>query len=69
MLLVLPVAAQVSSYGDKAEGDQHGDELPTVLQKVQIAQHLNQQLPLDADFVDDHGQAGEAGRLLRQASR
>jgi len=54
-------SAQVSSYGDKSMGDQHGDELPQVLSKVQVAQHLNQQLPLDAAFVDDSGNAVTLG--------
>jgi protein SCO1/2 len=54
-------SAQVASYGDKAMGDQHGDELPQVLKKVQVAQHLNQQLPLDAPFVDDGGNAVTLG--------
>lgn len=56
-LLLAPVfaAAQVSSYGDKQAGDNHSDELPKVLQQVGIAQHLNQQLPLNAAFVDDLG--------------
>ncbi len=46
-------SAQVASYGDKQAGDNHSDELPKVLQQVGIAQHLNQQLPLDIAFVDD----------------
>ena len=46
-------SAQVSSYGDKQMGENSGDQLPTVLQKVGIEQHLNAQLPLDAQFVDD----------------
>jgi protein SCO1 len=54
-------SAQVSSYGEKSMGDQHGDELPQVLQKVQVTQHLNQQLPLDAQFVDDSGNAVTLG--------
>ena len=54
-------SAQVSSYGDKSMGDQHGDELPQVLKKVQVAQHLNQQLPLDAQFVDETGNAVKLG--------
>ncbi len=48
-------AAQVSSYGDKTQGDNVGSELPTVLKRVQVTQHLNAQLPLDAAFVDDTG--------------
>jgi protein SCO1/2 len=47
--------AQVSSYGDKTQGDNVGSELPTVLKRVQVTQHLNAQLPLDAAFVDDTG--------------
>jgi len=49
--------AQVSSYGDKTEGENRGDELPKVLKGVQVSQHLNQQLPMDAQFVDETGKA------------
>ncbi len=54
-LLVTPVlaAAQVTAYGEKQAGENQGDQLPKVLQQVGISQHLNQQLPLDAAFVDD----------------
>jgi len=54
-LLSAPVFAQVSSYGDKESGANAGDQLPQVLQKVWVSQHLNQQLPLDAAFVDETG--------------
>jgi len=47
--------AQVSSYGDKAQGENTGDQLPTVLKQVQVTQRLNAQLPLNAAFVDDTG--------------
>ncbi len=53
--------AQVSSYGDKATGENTGDQLPTVLKAVGVAQHLNQQLPLDAAFVDDTGKPVKLG--------
>jgi protein SCO1/2 len=53
--------AQVSSYGDKQEGENAGDQLPTVLAKVGVAQHLNQALPLDAQFVDDTGKTVRLG--------
>jgi protein SCO1/2 len=53
--------AQVSSYGDKQTGENTGDQLPTVLQKVGVEQHLNQQLPMDAQFVDDHGNTVRLG--------
>lgn len=58
---VASASAQVSSYGDKSMGDEHGDELPQVLKKVQVSQHLNQQLPLDSAFVDDSGHAVKLG--------
>jgi protein SCO1/2 len=61
MLLVTAAPAQVSSYGDKDEGPNTGDQLPTVLQKVEVEQHLNQQLPLDAQFVDDTGRTVRLG--------
>ena len=47
--------AQVSPTGEKTEGENLNDQLPTVLSKVQVTQHLNAQLPLDAPFVDDTG--------------
>ena len=55
------LSAQVAAYGDKQAGDNSGDQLPQVLQKVVVQQHLNQQLPLDAAFVDDHGNAVHLG--------
>lgn len=63
LALALPAAslAQVSSYGDKQSGENSGDQLPTVLQKVGVEQHLNQQLPLDAQFVDDTGKQVKLG--------
>ena len=54
-------AAQVSSYGDKEEGTNSGNQLPTVLQRVGVEQHLNQMLPLDAQFVDDTGKTVRLG--------
>ncbi|QMV20294.1 SCO family protein [Granulicella sp. 5B5] len=58
------LSAQVSSYGDKQEGQNVGDQLPNVLQKVQVTQHLNAQLPLDAKFVDDTGQPVVLGKYF-----
>jgi protein SCO1/2 len=55
------VFAQVSSYGDKQSGDNAGDQLPQVLQRVGVAQRLNQPLPLDAAFVDETGKAVKLG--------
>jgi protein SCO1/2 len=55
MAVPLQGRAQVSATGEKTEGDNLNDRLPTVLSKVQVTQHLNAQLPLDAPFVDDEG--------------
>ncbi len=60
-LLSAVALGQVSSYGDKEEGENSGDQLPTVLQRVGVEQHLNQQLPLDAQFVDDTGKTVRLG--------
>ncbi len=60
-LLSVPVFAQVSSYGDKQSGENAGDQLPQVLQRVGVTQHLNQQLPLDAAFVDETGKPVKLG--------
>ncbi len=60
-LLAAPLFAQVSGYGDKQTGENTGDQLPQVLQKVAVNQHLNQQLPLDAPFVDETGRAVKLG--------
>jgi len=57
----LMAGAQVSSYGDKQAGENAGDQLPNVLNHVAIEQHLNQQLPLDAQFVDDRGNSVRLG--------
>lgn len=60
-LVCATASAQVSSYGDKQQGDNRGDELPKVLKGVEVSQHLNQQLPLDAVFVDETGKAVHLG--------
>ena len=64
MATPLRSGAQVSSYGDKTQGENVGDQLPTVLKKVQVEQHLNAQLPLDADFVDDTGAPVKLGKYF-----
>lgn len=60
-LLCMPLAAQVSGYGEKQAGENSGDQLPRVLEHVGITQKLNQQLPLDAQFVDDTGKTVRLG--------
>jgi len=59
-----PLAAQVSGYGEKAVGENTGDQLPHVLQQVQVTQHLNGQLPLNAAFVDDTGTPVTLGKYF-----
>jgi protein SCO1/2 len=61
VLLGAPLFAQVSSYGDKQSGENTGDQLPQVLQKVGVSQHLNRQLPLDTAFVDETGKPVKLG--------
>ncbi len=61
LLCATSAFGQVSSYGDKAAGENTGDQLPVVLQKVGVAQHLNGQLPLDAAFVDETGKPVHLG--------
>lgn len=60
-LLCASALAQVSSYGDKEMGTDPGDQLPTVLERVGIQQHLNGPLPLNAQFVDDTGKTVRLG--------
>ncbi len=60
-LFCTPLYAQVSGYGDKQFGENTGDQLPQVLQKVAVEQHLNQQLPFDAAFVDETGKPVKLG--------
>jgi protein SCO1/2 len=61
MLTLAPAHAQVTQYGDKQQGENRGDELPRVLKGVGVSQHLNQQLPLNAEFVDDTGKTVKLG--------
>jgi protein SCO1/2 len=61
LLLGASARGQVSSYGDKETGQNAGDLLPQVLKKVGVEQHLNQPLPLDAQFVDDTGKTVRLG--------
>jgi protein SCO1 len=63
-LFSLSLTAQVSSYGDKEQGASHGEELPTVLQRVQVTQHLNAHLPLSASFTDETGHAVTLGNYF-----
>ncbi|KAA6457513.1 SCO family protein [Acidobacteria bacterium AB60] len=54
MVLTPALLAQVSGYGDKQMGAPNVKS--PILSKVGIAQHLDQQLPLNLTFTDDTGQ-------------
>lgn len=54
IVLAPALAAQVSGYGEKQVGP--ANEKAPILNKVGIAQRLNQQLPLHLTFTDDAGQ-------------
>jgi protein SCO1/2 len=53
IVLAPALTAQVSSYGDKQMGPTN--QKSSLLNKVTISQHLNQQLPLNLTFTDDTG--------------
>jgi protein SCO1/2 len=56
--------AQVSPIGQKEMGEPADDKLPTILNGVDIQQHLNKQLPLDATFVDETGKTVKLGQYF-----
>ncbi len=49
------VRAQVAGPGEKTMGEPADEHLPNILNKVTIAQRLNEPLPLSAQFVDETG--------------
>jgi protein SCO1/2 len=56
--------AQVSPTGEKQMGEPADDKLPTLLHGVTVAQHLNQQLPLDTTFADETGKSVKLGQYF-----
>ena len=56
--------AQVSPTGEKQMGEPSDVTLPSVLNGVGVQQHLNQQLPLDATFVDESGKTVKLGQYF-----
>jgi protein SCO1 len=56
--------AQVSPTGEKQMGQPADDKLPSVLHGVDIQQRLNQQLPLDTEFVDETGKTVKLGQYF-----
>jgi protein SCO1/2 len=65
-LCSLPLAAQVSATGDKTEGT--ANVLPTVLNKVNVTQNINRQLPLNATFTDETGKSVKLGDYFPDAN-
>jgi protein SCO1 len=61
---VIAAHGQVAPNGQKQMGEPADDKLPTVLHGVTIAQHLNQQLPLDSTFLDETGKAVKLGQYF-----
>jgi protein SCO1/2 len=53
--------AQVAGPGEKTMGEPADEHLPNILNKVTIAQRLNEQLPLSAKFVDETGKTVALG--------
>ncbi len=56
-----PVLAQVAPIGEKSMGDPAQSKLPAILQKATIEQHLDQPLPLAAEFRDETGRTVRLG--------
>lgn len=58
------VIAQVAPNGEKQMGEPAEDKLPAILKTATIQQHLNQQLPLDAPFLDESGRPVRLGQYF-----
>lgn len=56
--------AQVSPPGEKQMGEPADDKLPNILNGVHVQQRLNQQLPLNAGFVDETGAPVKLGKYF-----
>ena len=61
LLAASPAPAQVSGYGEKQMGQPATDHLPDVLSHVAITQQLNQQIPLDGEYLDESGKSVKLG--------
>lgn len=61
---IFVASAQVAPLGEKSMGEPAQTKLPVILQKATIAQHLNQQLPLAADFRDEAGKTVQLGNYF-----
>lgn len=61
LVSVAPMFAQVAPVEEKSMGDPAGSKLPAILQKATIHQHLDQSLPLTAQFRDEAGRNVQLG--------
>src|SRR3984893_3546768 len=61
---ILGASAQVAPNGEKQMGEPAEDKLPAILKTATIQQHLNQQLPLDAAFLDESGKPVNLGQYF-----
>lgn len=66
VLVAVPASAQVAPIGEKSMGDSAGSKLPVILQKATIDQHLDQSLPLGAEFRDETGRTVHLGDYFGQ---
>ena len=58
--------AQVAPIGEKSMGEPAQSSLPAILQKATIEQHLDQRLPLGANFRDEAGHEVRLGEYFGQ---
>lgn len=61
---IAPARGQVAPLGEKSMGEPASSKLPVILQKARIEQHLNEQLPLGANFRDETGREVRLGEYF-----
>lgn len=65
-LLLLAAPCAWTQAAPKGELGQLPNQKPAILQNVGIDQHLNQQIPLDLNFIDENGQPAKLGQYFGQ---
>jgi protein SCO1/2 len=58
------VSAQTGAQGLRPEGGLPADQTPSVLQRVAFEQRLDQPLPLDLEFTNEHGRTVRLGEFF-----
>lgn len=67
LLLLLAAPCAWTQAAPKGElGQSVPNQKPAILQNVGIDQHLNQQIPLDLNFIDENGQPVKLGQYFGQ---